>query len=228
LIEEQEMETAKLSVELRSGTGKSVTRKLRAAGRLPGVLYGLGKSAPVTVDPATIQRILLNEKERLKVFFAEGNGITGKNVIVKDYQVDPLSRKLVHVDLLEVDITKTIDVVVPINIVGKAAGVTEGGVLNIIEREILVRCLPTKVPNHIDVDVTSLTIGSSIHLDEIALPEGVQKVSTINETIVTCVPPTKEEEAVASLAPTAEPEVLTAKQPAAGEAGADAKKDDKK
>ena len=217
------METAKLSVELRSGTGKSVTRKLRAAGRLPGVLYGLGKSAPVTVDPTTIQRILLNEKERLKVFLAEGQGIAGKNVIVKDYQVDPVTRRLVHVDLLEVDITKTIDVVVPINIVGKAAGVADGGVLNIIEREILVRCLPTKVPNHIDVDVTQLTIGSSLHLEDLALPEGVQKVSTTNDTIVTCVPPTKEEDAVASLSPTAEPEVLTAKQPEA-----DAKKDEKK
>jgi large subunit ribosomal protein L25 len=223
------MESAKLSVELRSGTGKSVTRKLRAAGRLPGVLYGLGNSAPVTVDPNTIQRILLNEKERLKVFVADGKGVAGKNVIVKDYQVDPVSRRLVHVDLLEVDITKTIDVVVPINIVGKAAGVAEGGVLNIIERQIMVRCLPTKVPAHIDVDVSALNIGSSIHLDEISLPEGVTKVSHTNDTIVACVPPTKEEEAVASLTPTAEPEVLTAKAPAAGEAGAgDAKKEEKK
>lgn len=223
------MESAKLSVELRSGTGKSVTRKLRAAGRLPGVLYGLGNSAAVTVDPTTLTRILLNEKERLKVFVAEGKGIAGKNVIVKDYQVDPLTRRLVHVDLLEVDITKTIDVVVPINIVGKAAGVADGGVLNIIERQILIRCLPTKVPDHIDVDVTALTIGSSLHLDEITLPEGATKVSHNNDTIVTCVPPTKEEEAVASLAPTAEPEVLTAKAPAAGEAAAgDAKKEEKK
>lgn len=222
------METAKLSVELRSGTGKSVTRKLRAAGRLPGVLYGLGNSAAVTVDPNTIQRILLNEKERLKVFVADGKGVSGKNVIVKDYQVDPLTRRLVHVDLLEVDITKTIDVVVPINIVGKAAGVADGGVLNIIERQIAVRCLPTKVPNHIDVDVTALTIGSSIHLDEVTLPEGVQKVSTTNDTLVTCVPPTKEEEAVASLTPTAEPEVLTAKAPAEGAAAGDAKKEEKK
>lgn len=217
------METAKLSVELRTGTGKSVTRKLRAAGRLPGVLYGLGKSASVTVDPTTIQRILLNEKERLKVFVAEGKGVSG-NVIVKDYQVDPLTRRLVHVDLLEVDITKSIDVVVPINIVGKAAGVADGGVLNIIERQIMVRCLPTKVPAHIDVDVTALTIGSSLHLDEVQLPEGVAKVSTTNDTIVTCVPPTKEEEAVASLAPTAEPEVLTAKAPEADAA----KKEEKK
>jgi len=214
------MESAKLTVDLRSGTGKSVTRKLRAAGKLPGVLYGLGKSAPVVVDPKTLQRILLNEKERLKVFVAEGTGIKGTNVIVKDYQVDPVTRRLVHVDLLEVDITKTIDVVVPINIIGKALGLADGGVLNIIERTIAVRCLPTMVPNHIDVDVTALIIGSSLHLDEVTMPEGVQKVSTANDTLVTCVPPAKEEAVVASLTPGAEPEVLTAKAPAAGDAAA--------
>jgi large subunit ribosomal protein L25 len=137
----------------------------------------------------------------------------------------------VHVDLLEIDVTKKIDVTVALNFVGKAVGVGEGGVLNFIERTIQIRCLPTAIPQHIDVDVSSLAIGNSLHSDDLKLPEGIEKASQLNSTLVTCVPPTKEEDAVASLAPTAEPEVITEKKPAEGEAaaaGADAKKEEKK
>ena len=91
---------------------------------------------------------------------------------------------------------------------------------DIIVRTIEVRCLPTSIPKHIDVDVTALAIGRSIHLSEIVLPEGVEKSSAADPTMVACVPPAKEEEAVASLTPSAEPEVLTAKKPAEGEEGA--------
>jgi len=161
----------------------------------------------------------------------KGAGLEGKHALIKDYQVDPLTRKLLHVDLLEIDVTKKIEVTVPLNFVGKSIGVSEGGVLNFIERTIQVKCLPTAIPQHIDVDVSALAIGHSLHLDELKLPEGIEKTSQLNSTLVTCVPPTKEEEAVASLAPTAEPEVITEKKPAEGEAaaaGAEAKKEEKK
>src|SRR5688572_19045727 len=114
------MEKQNLLVEQRKEIGKSATRKIRRAGKLPGVLYGLGKCEPVTVDPRTIHRILLNEKERNQVWTVEGTGVAGKSVLVKDYQIDPLSRALVHVDLLEIDITKKIGVTVNLNFIGKA------------------------------------------------------------------------------------------------------------
>jgi len=224
------MEQQSLSVESRTGTGKSVTRKLRAAGKLPAVLYGLGNSQPVTLEPNFITRLLLSEGGKNQILNLKGAGLDGKHALVKDYDIDPVTRKLIHVDLLEIDVTKKIEVTVPLNFVGKAAGVGEGGVLNFIERKIAIKCLPTAIPQHIDVDVTALTIGHSLHADEVKLPEGIERTSKLNSTLVTCVPPTKEEEAVASLAPTAEPEVITEKKPAEGEAAAagEVKKEEKK
>lgn len=228
------MEQLSLSVEKRDGTGKSVTRKLRAAGKLPGVVYGLGKSTPVTADPNIIRKILLEEGGRNKILKLEGGELSGRAALIKDYQVDPLSRKLVHVDLLEIDIKAKITVTVALNFVGKAAGIADGGILSPIEREVLVRCLPTAIPKHIDVDVTSLKIADSIHLDDVKLPEGVEKGTQLNPTLVTVVPPAKEEELAPSLAPAAEPEVITEKKAAPeegaaeGAAGAKAEKKDEK
>ncbi|NBY20058.1 50S ribosomal protein L25, partial [bacterium] len=104
------MEQQSLSVESRTGTGKSVTRKLRAAGKLPAVIYGLGKSQPVTVEPSIITKLLLSEGGRNQILNLKGAGLDGKHALIKEYDVDPVSRKLVHVDLLEIDVTKKIEV----------------------------------------------------------------------------------------------------------------------
>jgi len=224
------MEQHTLTVEKREKLGKGVARKLRRAGKLPGVLYGLGNNTSVTLDPRPILKLLLSEGGRNKILNLSGEGLVGKHVFIKDYQVDPVSRVLLHVDLLEIDVTKMIDVTVNLNFVGKSIGVAEGGVLNIIERSIAIRCIPTAIPQHIDVDVTNLAIGHSFHLEELTLPAGIERSGKGNPTLVTVVPPTKEEEAVASLTPTAEPEVITEKKPAEGEAApaAGEKKDEKK
>ena len=213
------MEQINLTVEMRQGTGKGANRKLRAVGKLPGVVYGLGKNLNISVDPRPIKKLLLEEGGRNKTLNLQGEGLQGRFALIKDYLVDPVSRNLLHVDLLEIDINKKIDVTVPLNFVGKALGVAEGGVLNIVERTVMVRCLPIAIPKHIDVDVSSLQIGDSIHLDQLVLPEGVEKVSHTNPTLVGVVPPTKEEEAAPPLTAAAEPEVITAKKPEAeGEA----------
>ena len=227
------MEQQTLPVETRTPNGKGDNRRLRRGGRLPGILYGLGKNQAITVDPKPIQKLLLTEGGRNVILNLTGTGVAGKHVIIKDYQVEPVSRALVHVDLLEIDITKKITVTVPLHISGKSIGVAEGGVLNHIERTIDVRVIPTSIPKYIEVDVTALKIGDSVHLDDLKMPEGVEKASLTNQTLVTVVPPTKEEEAAPSLAPTAEPEVITAKKeavPGEGEAaaaGAEGKEKDK-
>lgn len=223
------MEQQTLSVEARTGTGKGVGRKLRAQGKVPGVIYGLGKTATITLDPNFISRQLLSEEGRNRIFDLKGASLDGRHALIKDYQVDPLSRRLVHVDLLEIDITKKITVTVPLTIIGKSVGVSEGGVLNIVERRIEVRCLPNRIPKHIDVDVTALKIGDSLHLSDLNLGEGVEKVSHMNQTLVTVVPPAKEEELTPQLTQAAAPEVITEKKPAEGDAAADGdKKDEKK
>ena len=224
------MEQISLSVDSRKDFGKGACRKIRRAGRLPGVLYGLGQNTAISVEPKLIHNLLLQEGGRNKVLNLKGGGVEGRHAIIKDYQVDPLKRNLVHVDLLEIDVNKKVTVTVQLNFVGKSAGVAEGGVLNVIERTIEISCLPTQIPSHIDVDVTSLTIGHSIHLDQINLPEGMEKASKMNSTLVTCVPPTKEEEAAPQLQAAAEPEVIGAKKEATeeGAAAGDAKKEEKK
>jgi len=216
------MEQLTLNIEPRETRGKGPARRLRAAGKLPAVLYGHGNNTTVTVDPKVVHKYLLNEGSRNALLSLKGPKVDGKFALIKDYQVDPLTRVLVHIDLLEVNVNEKIEVSVQLTITGKSIGVAEGGVLNIIERKLLVKCLPLKIPKHIDVDVTQLKIGASIHADQLSLPEGVERAGAGNPTIVACVPPTKEEEAAPSLAPTAEPEVITEKKPAEGDAAAPA------
>ena len=222
------MEQINLNIEMRQDTGKNANRKLRALGKLPGVVYGMGKNLNISVDPRPIKKLLLEEGGRNKTLNLIGEGLEGRFALIKEYLVDPASRELLHVDLLEIDINKKIEVTVPVNFVGKALGVGEGGVLNIVERTVLVRCLPIAIPKHIDVDVSALQIGDSIHLDQLNLPEGVEKVSHTNPTLVGVVPPAKEEEATPALTASAEPEVITAKKPEPEAEGGAEKKEEKK
>ena len=215
------MEVQTLEVATREQCGKGPARRSRKAGKLPGVLYGLGKVTPVTVDPKAVSTLLLVEGGRNRILTLKGTGVDGKAAMVKDYQVDPLSRLLVHVDLLEIDLEKKIEVTVRLHFVGRAIGVEEGGVMNIIEREISVRCFPNEIPQFVAVDVSSLKIGSSLHMSDVVLPKGVEKASHMNPTLVTVVPPAKDEELAPSLAPSAEPEVITEKKAAEGEEGAE-------
>lgn len=214
------MEQRTLNVNPREGRGKGPNRRLRQQGTIPAIVYGMGKNTAVSVNPRPIEALLLTEGGQNEIFTLAGADLNGSFALIRDYQIDPLSRRLLHVDLLQIDVKKKITVTVPVNLVGKAAGVAEGGVLNIIERSIEVRCLPTSIPKHIDVDVSALKIGDSIHVNQVTFPEGVENASHTNATLVAVVPPTKEEELAPSLAPTAEPEVITEKKPAEGEEAA--------
>lgn len=221
------MEANNLSVESRDLKGKGPARRLRMIGKIPAVLYGRGDHKLLATDPRVLERTLVQEGGKNQVFRLKGAGVDDKAVLVKDYQIDPVTRRLLHVDLFEIDITAKVEVTVAINFTGKSQGVVEGGILNVIEREILVSCLPDRIPKHIDIDVTPLKIGDSLHLDEVQLPEGLEKISKQNPTICAVVPPAKEEELVASLTPAAEPEVIKEKKPEAGEGEAAAATDAK-
>ena len=208
------MEQHKLSVEIRESFGKGPARRARQAGRIPGIIYGHGEAnVAVTVDPAIVERTLLREGGKNQVFDLEGANLKGKKALIKEYQVDPVSRKLLHVDLMEVRATDTVEVTVKINYVGKAKGVKDdGGVMNIIQRDIEVECRPDQIPEHIDIDVTELRMNHSIHLSEVTMPEGVSALNQTDVTLVTIVPPSKEEDTTASLESNAEPEVITEKK----------------
>jgi large subunit ribosomal protein L25 len=210
---------ATLEVVKREGRRKNEANRLRAAGRIPAVVYGArrdGKQADsvsVAVDPKALMRILhsdsgVNTLINLKVDGAESR------VMVKEYQVDPVTHQLLHADFYQLAMDKAITVTVPVTLKGEARGVkAQGGLLDFVTREIQVQCLPTDIPEHIDLDVSELMLNQSVRVRE--LPENPKwKAITDGDTmIVHVVMPKAEESAQAAVEPAAapaaaEPEVI--------------------
>jgi len=221
------MERAQLNVTLREGKGKGGARKIRAKGSIPAVIYGKGiETVMIEVNPKEFDQVLSGSGGKntlLDVKVPEHGTITA---MLKDHQADNLRRQYTHLDFVKVDLKQKIRVEIPIVVTGKAEGVKEGGILEIIRRELTAICLPTAIPKGIEVDVSALKIGQSIHIDDVKLPEGLEVPRETNFTVVSVVAPKAEEVVVAAPvegAPT-EPEVLTAKKPAEGEAAEEAPK----
>jgi large subunit ribosomal protein L25 len=207
-----------LNLEVRESAGKGVARKLRAQGLIPGVCYGAGQATiPVTLDPRPLEKALRASAAGLNTLFdVEGGGaFHGRSVLVKDLQRDPVKGSLLHADFYAVDLTKEVEVSVPVHLVGSAAGLLNGGIVDHQLREIEIRCLPTAIPESFSLDVSPLDVGDTLHVSDIALPEGVALVSNPELGVVSVVIPAKAEEEVAPEAAAVEGAV-----PAEGEAAA--------
>jgi large subunit ribosomal protein L25 len=197
----------------RESIGKGGARKARAAGRIPGVLYGHGEEPiPVTVvardfDVALRGHQGSNPLVNLKL------GSSDYTALIRDVQYDPLSRDILHLDFQHISLTETIEVQVTVRLNGLATGVKDGGgIIEHIVRQIEVRCLPTAIPSAIDVDVSNLNVGDSIHVRDLSVPN-VTILSDPDATIATVVAPTvmeekPVEEVAAAAATTEEPEVI--------------------
>ncbi|MCZ6782638.1 MAG: 50S ribosomal protein L25 [Proteobacteria bacterium] len=187
-----------LAVEIRVGAGKGVARKLRAAGRLPAIVYGSGNDAiRVSLDPRRLDALLRSSEAGLNTLIdLEGDpSVSGKTVLVKELQTDPVEGWMLHADLYEVDPRATIEVEVPIRVLGQPVGVTlGGGILDHGLRELLIECLPRAIPDSIDVDVSALELGDSIHVRELPLPEGVVLKTDADLSVLSVVAPTVAEE----------------------------------
>lgn len=204
-----------LSGTRRGDIGKGAARKARAAGRIPGVLYGHGQE-PVALSVSAREFELAVRKQG-------GNPIIGlaldggeHTALIRDVQYDPLTHDIIHLDFLRISLTEAIEVEVPIRLVGLPVGVKDGGgILEPILRELKVRCLPTAIPPAVEVDVTALNIGDSVHVSGITLAE-VTILTDPEVTVATVVPPTvqveekpaEEAAAAAEGAEAAEPEVI--------------------
>ena len=190
-------ETA-LAVELREGTGKGAARKLRAAGRIPAVLYGQGKDAVnLTIDPRLLDRLLSELGHNALLDLSGDASVAGRTVLVKEIQRHPVAGSPVHADLFEIDAAQSITVSVPIHVVGIPTGVSiDGGLLDIVLREIEVDCLPQSIPERIDVDVSQLALGDSIHVSDLQLPADVEIKTRGDLAVASVVAPTVEEEPV--------------------------------
>src|SRR5215831_5771583 len=191
------METVEISIQRRTGGGKGAARKLRSTGRVPAVLYGPKRSATsVSVDGVQFERRLGHLEGSHLIRLVSENGADAelheRMVLLRETQRHPVTGRILHADFYEVDLTERLVVSVPLHFTGKAAGVVAGGILQPILREIEVECLPTEIPEFLEVDVTSLAIHEAIHLSDLRLPEGVQTVGEGTQTLVTVVPPTVE------------------------------------
>ena len=193
------MEQIDLKAQVRKTTGNGPARSLRREGRIPAILYG-PKTEPVLLSidskefeqilkTATIGSVLL--KLQIK------NGQTGsRSAMVKELQTHPVTGHFLHVDFYEVDLSQKINAMIPVTVTGKSRGVEDGGILQIVRRELEVFCLPTAIPEAIEVDISELDIGGSIHVNEIALPSDVELPEDIDFTVITILAPKVEEEVV--------------------------------
>lgn len=183
-----------LEVTSREKSGKGVARKLRAEGLIPAVCYGGGAEArALTIDPEVIIDLFEDSPRGKNTLFhlqVEG-GDKIDNVMVKDYQVHPVRRELMHVDFFVVDLDNPVRVRVPIKAVGRAKGVREGGILNVIRPDIDVVARPLDIPVVIEIDVTSMAVGDTMQAEDIELPEDVQPGFRANYGLLTVVIPRK-------------------------------------
>lgn len=199
------METIEIQIEPREPGGKGKARRLRVEGKLPGIFYG-PKAAPVPLalnKGEFLSRVAGLEGSRLIRIKSSSPLLANRVALVKEMQLDPVTGEVLHADFYEVDLAEKIRVKVPLHFVGKAEGVVRGGILQPIVREIEVECLPMEIPEYLDVDVSSLDIGHSLHITDLSMPERVEAIFETDFTLVTVVPPTAEEEAKPAEAPAA-------------------------
>ena len=222
--------------EPREDFGKNASRRMRVAGRIPGVVYGGGgPSIPVAVDPRKIFEILHSESGHNAIFDLEIKGKAPARVMIRERQVDPIDGHLLHVDMVRVARDIKLKIKVPIQITGEPQGVkVQGGIFEFVLRELEVECLPEDIPEHITADVTELTIGRNLRVADLAIGPNI-KVLTDPARVVAHVVVLKEEEekpaAEAVAATPAEPELIRkgkAEEEGAEEEAADDKKEVKK
>jgi len=199
---------------VRETLGKNSNRRLRAGGRIPGVVYGRGITPiAVSVDPRDIHRILHSDTGRNTIFKLDVDG-TSQDVLIRDMQLDPLRDTLVHADFQAIAMDQTMVFDVPVEPLGTAKGVkTGGGLLELVLRTVQVECLPGNVPQHIAIDVNDLDIGGTVRISQLQVD--TEKMKILNDpdlVVLSVVLPAAEKVEEVVAAPTeeatTEPEVI--------------------
>jgi large subunit ribosomal protein L25 len=205
------MERIIIHAEKREETGKGVARTLRRNNMIPAVLYRAGGSLPIKLPKKEITQFInttAGEQIMVDLQFMDGES---KLALVKDYQIDPTRRELLHADFFEVLLTEKVKVNVHIIPTGEPIGVKrDAGILQNLLRDIEIECLPDKIPGHIKIDISGLEIGQSFHVGDLQIEEGIKVLSDPGEVIVNIIAPLVEAAPVAEVAApaVAEPEVV--------------------
>jgi large subunit ribosomal protein L25 len=217
------MASAQLSASARDNGGKGVARKLRSEGRIPAVVYGHGRDPQaLSIDTRELERLLDHIAAESTVIDLDIDG-KGSRTLIREIQRHPFKRQILHVDFLELVAGEKITVRVPIVLMGVPDGVRmDGGILDQTMRELEIEVDPSNIPNHVEIDVTKLVIGSSLHVSDIPLPEGVEVMDDDDASVCVVSAPRAAIEETAAAAEgeaeaTAEPEVIRAKKAEEGE-----------
>ncbi len=190
------MQRITLKTENRENKTKGELRQYRLAGKVPGILYGKKQDPKLVLVSERDLDVIASSHAGLNTLL-DLSFVNGEKTMamIRDYQAHPINRRFTHIDLQAMDETQTIVTEVPIELKGDAFGVEEeGGVLDQILRSVEVRCVVTKIPESLDVDIAEMKIGDSIHVQDLKLPEGVEFAKEMDYTVATVVPPTKVEE----------------------------------
>jgi large subunit ribosomal protein L25 len=203
------MDFAKVTVEIRKETGKGSARRARAKGRVPAVLYGRNEQAiSLSVEPLALQRSMDKERKRNTVFSlaVTGDGQAPQEIMamLREVQIDPLSRQVLHVDFLRVSLDEEVRVTVPLHLTGTPKGVVDGGNLHQSVHMVAVAAKPTAIPTKVDLDVSGLSIGEALHVSDLKLGAGVRALLDAKEALASVVAPKAEKEEVAAEAAPAE------------------------
>jgi large subunit ribosomal protein L25 len=195
---------ASLAAVTRTGRGKNEARRLRRAGQVPAVVYG-GESReglPVAVDPKALLRILHSESGVNTLIGLTVDGGKASKVLVKEFQLDPIHSGLLHVDFYRPALDRLITVTVPVTLSGEPVGVKQqGGVLDFVQRDVQVECMPTEIPERLEVDVSALMIGDGVRLRDLFSDVEWTPVSEPDTLLVHVIAPKVEEEAAAKEMP---------------------------
>jgi len=191
------LELIELSAKARETKGKGAARKLRAANSIPAIVYG-GESEPMklSVDTTIFDKIIRDNGTTGLFFDLKIEGAEGKLVMLKDIQMDAFSLRYLHLDFHEIDMDNKVSVTVPVETEGDCAGVKEGGMLQIIRRELDILCKPKHTPESIVLNIAELNIGDAIHVEDIVLGDDIEIPHEVNFTVITVVPPSTSSEGV--------------------------------
>ena len=209
------MAISSLNGEQRSGVGKSVARKLRAAGRVPAIYYGRGENPiPLTINAKEVESLIHGASGANVIvdLMVSGAAAADRKALIREIQRDPVVGNILHLDLQHISLTERITVEVPIELIGIPIGVKDGGgILEHLLREVEVECLPTDIPTQLEADVSMLNIGDSLHVSDLKA-ERVTILTEADRAIATVVPPTILEEAAPAEVAVAEPELVSGKK----------------
>ncbi len=180
-----------LKAEPRTATGKGANRKLRATGRVPAVVYGHGEQTrSVSVDAHALSRLMAEVHVESTIIDLDVSGEAPVRTLVREIQSHPYRGDVLHIDFYQIHAGEAITLSVPLRFVGAAPGVKAGGMLSHAIDEVEVRCLPDAIPDFLEVDISALDIGDSVHVDAIPLPEGVELLEDAERTVCSVLPPT--------------------------------------